>query len=580
MEKFYSVEKNVQMLVALMKAHGVRKIVASPGATNVCLVGSLQHDPYFEIYSSVDERSAAYIACGLAAETGEAVALSCTGATASRNYVPGMTEAYYRHLPVLAITATQHTGRIGNYHPQVLDRSVQMNDIVNLSVQAYIPQNSEDEWDVNTKLNNALLALKRNGGGPVHINLATNYSKDFSIRELPKTRVIRRYTYNEELPDIKKGKVGIVVGTHTKWSDELTNSVEDFCKAYNAVVFTEHVSNYKGKYSVQTSLLGNQVQYMTNLLDVDTLIHIGYIAGAYPAVKPKAVWRVNEDGEIRDLYRKQEAVFEMKEEDFFKAYVAKANGKQGNDSYIKELSKEIDKLSAKIPELPFSNAWIAEKTADKIPQDSVLHLGILNTLRTWEFFKIDPSVRIYSNTGGFGIDGLMSSTIGASLANPNKLYFEVIGDLAFFYDLNSLGNRHVGNNLRIMLVNNGRGTEFRNFNHPAQRFGDDADAFMAAYGHFGKQSRDLVKHYAEDLGFKYLSANNKEEYLANVEEYLNPELTDKPILFEVFTDSKDESKALEVLYNLETSAKGQAKQALKNALGEKGVASLKKIMGK
>lgn len=66
MDKFYTAEKNIQALISLMKAHGVKKVVVSPGATNVTLVGSLQADSYFTLYSSVDERSAAYIACGLA----------------------------------------------------------------------------------------------------------------------------------------------------------------------------------------------------------------------------------------------------------------------------------------------------------------------------------------------------------------------------------------------------------------------------------------------------------------------------------------------------------------------------------
>lgn len=84
----------------------------------------------FEVYSAVDERAAAFMACGLAEESEEPVVLSCTGATASRNYIPGLTEAYYRHLPVLAITSTQHTGRIGHYYAQVIDRSVTFPDVV------------------------------------------------------------------------------------------------------------------------------------------------------------------------------------------------------------------------------------------------------------------------------------------------------------------------------------------------------------------------------------------------------------------------------------------------------------------
>ena len=54
MEHYYSVEKNVQIIVALMKAHGIRKVIASPGSTNICLTHSLQNDPFFEMYSSVD----------------------------------------------------------------------------------------------------------------------------------------------------------------------------------------------------------------------------------------------------------------------------------------------------------------------------------------------------------------------------------------------------------------------------------------------------------------------------------------------------------------------------------------------
>ena len=97
----YTDEPQAQIVIALLKEHGVRKIVVSPGATNIPIAGSVQSDPFFEVYSSVDERSAAYIACGLAEDSGEPVAISCTGATASRNYMPGLTEAYYRKLPIM-----------------------------------------------------------------------------------------------------------------------------------------------------------------------------------------------------------------------------------------------------------------------------------------------------------------------------------------------------------------------------------------------------------------------------------------------------------------------------------------------
>ena len=146
--------------------------------------------------------------------------------------------------------------------------------------------------------------------------------------------------------------------------------------------------------------------------------------------------------------------------------------------------------------------------------------------------------------------------------------------------MNVLGNRHFGKNIRLMLINNGRGTEFRNYQHPAARFGEDADPYMAAAGHFGNQSRDLVRHYASDLGFEYMSADNKGDYLKKIDRFLTPEVTDRPMLFEVFTDSKDESDVLKLLYNIETNTKGTAKKVVKEVLGEKGTAVLKGLLKK
>ena len=93
MDFHYSKEKNVQIIISLLKQYGIRKVIASPGSTNISMGASMQQDPFFEMYSSVDERSAAYMACGMAAESGEPVVLTCTSATASRNYVPGLTDA-------------------------------------------------------------------------------------------------------------------------------------------------------------------------------------------------------------------------------------------------------------------------------------------------------------------------------------------------------------------------------------------------------------------------------------------------------------------------------------------------------
>lgn len=579
--KYYTDERNVQIVISLLKANGIRKIVASPGTTNITFVGSVQQDPWFEIYSSVDERSAAYIACGLSAESGEPVVLTCTGATASRNYYSGLTEAYYRKLPIVTLTSHQGNYRIGHLIAQNIDRRKLPNDIVKLSVEAPIIKDANDEKMCTIEVNKALLELKHHGGGPVHINLFTNYSKNFSVKELPPVRVIRRYTVFDTLPVFPKGKVAVFVGSHIKFTDKETKALDRFCATHDAVVICDHTSGYKGKYQVQAALPFAQQQYDSPNKKYDLIIHVGEVSGNYSCygVNGSKVWRVNEDGELRDLWGTLTDVFEMPESYFFEHY--SEEGKEFHAHYD-ECIAEIAQLHTELPELPFGNIWMAQQMSKMLPKGSELHLGILNTLRSWNFFDIPKSVDGNSNVGGFGIDGDISSLIGASLCNPNRIYIGIFGDLAFFYDMNVVGNRHVGNNVRIMLINNGRGTEFRNYAHPCHAFGENADPYMAAAGHYGNKSHDLIRHYAEDLGYEYITACGKEDFMEAAKRFLTPEITDKPMLFEVFPDSKDESDALETIYNFKVDSskvlKDKIKNVVKEVVGEKGKEIIKKII--
>ena len=578
--KYYTSERSIQILISLLKSHNIKKCVLSPGTTNITFVASLQQDPWFECYSSVDERSAAYIACGMATESGEPVVLSCTGATASRNYLPGLTEAYYRKLPVLAVTSTQNLSRIGHHIAQVIDRRSMQNDVALLSEYIPVTKDDTEEWSNTVKINRALLELRHRGGGPVHLNVETTYSRDFSVKELPQARVIRRVMPQDVFPEIPQGRVAVIIGSHKKFTDAERQALDAFCATHDAVVFVDHTSGYKGKYRVPVSILASQEKDYCNLTDINILVHIGEVSGGYIGVRPRAVWRVNPDGELRDTYHKLSYVFEMEELAFFTHY-ADENVSARHD-YLDTCWKALQETWAKVPAdaLPFSNVWIAHETANRIPAGSVLFLGILNTLRTWNYFDIPNTVYGYANTGGFGIDGYISSMIGASLVHPDKLYFCVAGDLAFFYDMNVLGNRHVGRNVRILLVNNGKGTEFRNYMHPGAAFGEEADKFIAAAGHYGNKSHLLVRHYAEDLGYEYLFADTKEEYLQNLERFLTPEITNSPMLFEVFTNNEDESEAIRVMRNLNVSTKGMLKNVLKNTLGEKGKSLVKEIIRK
>lgn len=579
----YTSEKAAQVVISLLKQHGIRRVVASPGSTNMALVASLQSDSFFEMFSCVDERSAAYIACGLAAETGEPIAISCTGATASRNYPPGLTEAFYRKLPILAITSTQPVCRVGHHIAQVIDRSVLAKDIAKLSVNLPIVKDDEDLWECEIKVNTAILELFRNGGGPVHINLPTTYEHNFTIEKIRPSRIINRVTHLSSMPSITAGTVGIIVGSHKPFSQELVEKIDRFCEKHNGAVFCDHTSSYTGTFRVEFAIVGGQKLFDRAAFTPDLLVHIGEVTGDYygQKISGKEVWRISEDGEIRDTYKRLRYVFEMTENEFFEFYIGDV--KEHRRSFFRKCSDKVTSLRSSLPEIPFSNIWIASQISTKLPEPAVLHFGILNSLRAWNFFPIPESVKSFCNVGGFGIDGALSTLIGASFANPTKLYFGIVGDLAFFYDMNALGNRHIGKNLRLLVVNNGKGTEFRQYGKVSDDFGDSFDLLVSAAGHFGNRSPTLVKHYAEDLGFKYLTASNKSQFMEVYEQFTDSEIGDRPILFESFTRSEDESKALEIILNLEndmsiklmSSARSISTSTAKKVLGDKFYSSVK-----
>ncbi len=582
-KKYYTDERNVQIVIALLKAHGIKRVIASPGTTNMTFIGSIQNDPWFEIYSSVDERSAAYLACGLAAETGEPVVISCTGATASRNYMPGLTEAYYRKLPVLAITSHRGEQQIGHLFDQQIDRRSLPNDIAMCSVTVPMVKETADESFCFIEATKAILALSRHGGGPAHINMYTGYSQNFSVKELPKVRKIERHTVFSQLPDIPEGKrVVIFIGSHRPFTQSETQAIDNFCAAHDSVVFCDQTSGYRGKFETHFSIFFTQDNYFNPLLRADILIHLGEVSADRARMNIGGVWRVNEDGEIRNTFGVLTRVFEMNEEYFFKSYTPESY--EPRTDLYDACQESLRQAFSALPELPFSNIWMAQQIHDKLPENCEFHMGIYNSLRSYNYFQLPKSVNSCCNVGGFGIDGGVSSLIGASLANPDKLHLGVFGDLAFFYDMNVCGNRHVGNNVRILLVNNAKGNEFRNYGHYCSIFGEEGDKYIAAAGHYGNKSPQLIRHYAEDLGYDYYFASDKASFLENYSHFIDPQQHDKPMIFEVFTDTEGESGAVEImrtfLIDNKMVLKNKVMKVIRGSLGKKGIETVKKILRK
>lgn len=588
----YSKNLSVQYLIALLKKHGIRKVILSPGTTNLEFSAGLQYDGSFELFSAVDERGAAYMACGMAEESGEPVVISCTESTASRNYASGLTEAFYRKLPVLAVTGVHRYSRIGHLFPQLIDRSKSPDDVFTLKVHLPVIKDAEDAAETELLINKAILNVTRRGGGPVHIDLpCCDDDYDFHVKELPEARLIQRYEAGDEFPSLPEGKIAVFLGSHHRFSPEDTDTLDAFCAATDAVVFCDHSGGYVGKYAVHAGLLARQKRNYEIFSDIALLIHLGGSAADEPTVGRlkkgiHCVWRVSPDGELRDTFGKLSAVFEMREGAFFKQFSAgrkstdKKNGTD-SDSYLKTCMRLKDSLQIPYDNLPLSNVYAASRIAPALPKGSLIHLGVSNTIRAWTLFDFPVSISSVSNIGCRGIDGALSAFLGASFADKKRLCFCVLGDLSFFYDMNALGNRDIGNNVRILLINNNGGGVFKLEGAPGHVFfGDEAtNQFVAAADHWGSGKGNVVKGYAESLGFSYLCASSKAEFDERLAEFLNPEFT-RPVLFEVFTNDYDEREAFRRISLLDVSASGGAKEAVKRLLGEKGVAAAKKLLKK
>lgn len=571
----YTVQENVRIVVSLLKQYNIRHIVISPGGTNIPISQAVQDDDFFKCYSIPDERSAMYFAIGLHLQTGEVIATSCTSAQATRNYIPGLTEAFYKHTPILAITTAKLKRFQYQDYMQAPDQCSLPKDAIKATFDLPPISDENTRLQVCHDAKEAILETTHRSPGPVQLNIriTDTLQNKFIDVDLPNLQPLKRYMAWEDWKDLdfSNKKILIVIGEHRPFTERQRDAIEKFCRCNNAVVYVNHLSNFHGKYSIHGNLLVSCGGF--NLLKPDLLITIGgqtgdySIFGALNNIGSAEHWRVSEDGSYVDTYGHLTKIFECPDYFFFEKITT--NEESTHSYYLKwyELNKKIDYTI----ELPFSNCYLAQQLYSNIPNGSIMNFAILNSLRCWSYFPLHDSIEVYANVAAFGIDGCNSMLIGESI-NTDKMCFIVTGDLAFFYDMNALGIRHIKNNLRILLVNNGGGAEFkiltRNWKNNIH-----VENFISANGYNGK-----AKGWAEDCGFKYLSASTKKELLLVKDEFLST--CNQPIVLEVFTKEDDEVLAMTTLTqnNHIENITGRLKKTITSIIGSSGVEAIKKIL--
>ena len=108
----YSNIPAAQLLIFSCKAAGIKDIVISPGSRNAPLTLSFTGDPFFNCFSIVDERCAAFFALGIAQNQRRPTAIVCTSGSALLNYYPAIAEAFYSDIPLVVLSADRPTYKI------------------------------------------------------------------------------------------------------------------------------------------------------------------------------------------------------------------------------------------------------------------------------------------------------------------------------------------------------------------------------------------------------------------------------------------------------------------------------------
>lgn len=573
----YSNLKSVQYLIAALKTYNISDVVVSPGNSHNAIVRSLEEDKFFKTYNIVDERSAAFFACGLSQELKRPIAICCTAGTATTNYMTGVTEAYRRGLPIVVITGDKNQYYLAQYEDQMIDSVSIFRSIVRADCVLPIIENEKDEWYCQRVLNETLLELNHHGVGPVHIDVPIEagmfaIGEYFTVSKLPDFHKIDRYDLNSNtdmqplFESLKGKKVLLMCGQDDHIPDREIQLIEKISEQYNCVFATDKLSNLHCKGTVEVTRATYCENMMAELLP-DVLISIaGNPVMAYKGTfkKPQVQcehWIVNEEGRVADPFKKLTTVFEGTTLQFLEE-MAKHTAIKGDNTYYFGWKEAYDKI--KIPKLDYSNLYTVKALMERMPHGCNFNIANSTTIRLAQFFDLDDSIQIYCNRGVNGIDGCVSTFIGQAAASPDKLNFLIVGDLTFFYDMNALWNRYQGKNIRIML-NNNEGASLFHYNQGLKKY--PTLNLNVAAEHFA-----TAKGWVESQGYIYLSAKNKEEFDSNLEIFLSED-SDKPIFFEVFTHKEMDAK-LQHQFNADlkvidakTMAKNKLKKIIKSAIG-------------
>lgn len=528
-------------LAAAAQAAGVEYVIASPGTRNAPLTLAFESRQGIKVLPVVDERSAAFIALGIAAGSGKPVVMECTSGTAPLNYASAMAEAYYRYLPLIAITADRPADVINQNVAQTIDQ----NGIYHNFVCA--------EYEISTiaDAGETIHEAFRNLRGPIHINIhiheplngLTEFPlEDLSIETAAEDTALDMSTANDLQSALEGRKAWLILG-HRQGSCETELNIQNLSSFPDLVVFHETHSGIEDPERSSISNIDATILSAGNVPD-EMLPEVVITAGGslVSVMVDKLIakgikhWSINLEGKCPRTFRAPATrAFKGDYRSILPNIVAADKVKSPSD--FKKFWQEKSVKARRSLENTIKNSpWCELAAIDIIMRKSARHhieLGNGMTVRYGQLPSIPEDVTIDANRGVSGIDGCLSKAIGTALVSKKPVTL-VIGDMSFQYDMGALATLFIPDNFRIIVMNNSGGNIFRYIKNTREL------PIMEQY--LASPVKSPVEQLARAFGFNYVKADSAE----TLTEAMGMELP--RTLIDVVTDPNTDNEVLTKYY--------------------------------
>lgn len=555
-------KQSCRIIAGLLAAHGVNDIVISPGSRNAPLIVAVKRCPGIRTHVVIDERSAAFFALGMSLQTRRPVALICTSGSAVLNYGPALSEAYYRHVPLIAISADRPPEWIDQDDSQTIRQVGVLDNIVKGSFDIGVDKglHAEKVFTART-VNDAIILAQRAPQGPVHINVRLDEPLgtvvDVEEEDLHFISLIEneqptlKKEYAAELARRIAGKRTMVIAGFNQPDAELNSSLTEFIRQSGAVLLHEAQSNTSVKPSV--SNIDATLSVMTDQdkasLAPQLVITFGgsivsrMIKRYLRSVNGLEHWHIGMNPNSVDCFMKMSHRIECTPDAFFKAINAHIPDDVVYDvSYTNKWRLKAAEARRKSSDYLVSSPWCdfyaIGRLLQLIPRSWHLQFSNGTAIRYAQLFDYSAFGSINCNRGVSGIDGCTSTAIGAHCYYDDVTLL-VSGDMSAQYDVGALALKEITPRFKMAVLNNGGGGIFRFISSTSSL--DECDECFAADVHLPLRS------LAEAYGFAYFEAHDKPSLESALFGFIAE--NKRPAILNIITSGEESAAVLRKFFN-------------------------------